>query len=122
MFAVAPPLIIDALLRIVTGRGLRSTVRNGVWLGLLTAAQLFTGEELLTDTALTGLVLVVVVAASCPRAVRGRARDVAAGLGTSAAVVLLICGSGSGSSFSARFARMLPGSSWTRSLPTSAAS
>ena len=91
-FAVAPPLIIDALLRIVTGRGLRSTVRTGVWLGLLTAAQLFTGEELLADTALTGLLLVVVLAASYPRAVRERARAVASGLGASAAVVLLICG------------------------------
>ena len=89
-FAVAPPLIIDALLRIVTGRG--SAVRTGIWLGLLTAAQLFTGEELLADTALAGLVLVAVLAASHPRAVRERARDAAFGLGVSTAVVLLICG------------------------------
>ena len=61
-----PPLIIDALLRIVTGRG--SAVRTGAWLGLLAAAQLFTGEELLTDTALAGLVLVAVLAAGQPRA------------------------------------------------------
>jgi len=91
-FAVAPPLIIDALLRIVTGRGLRSTVRTGVWLGLLTAAQLFTGEELLADTALAGLLIVTMLAASHPRAARERARAVASGLGASAAVVLLICG------------------------------
>ena len=51
-FAVLPPLIIDALLRIVTGRG--DAVRTGTWLGVLAAAQLFTGEELLTDTALAG--------------------------------------------------------------------
>jgi dolichyl-phosphate beta-glucosyltransferase len=98
-FAVAPPLIIDALLRIVTGRG--NAVRTGVWLGLLIAAQLFTGEELLADTALAGLVIVVVLAASQivvvlaashPGAVRERARDVAFGLGVSVAVVLLICG------------------------------
>jgi len=74
-FAVLPPLIIDALLRIVTGRG--RPVRAGAWLGLLTAAQLLTGEELLADTALAGLVLVA---------------GAAAGLGTGAAVVLLICG------------------------------
>ena len=91
-FAVAPPLIIDALLRIVTGRGLRSTVRTGVWLGLLTAAELFTGEELLAETALAGLLLVAVLAASHPRTARERARAVASGLGASAAVVLLICG------------------------------
>ena len=48
-FAVLPPLMIDALLRIVTGRG--HAVRTGAWLGLLAAAQLFTGEELLVDTA-----------------------------------------------------------------------
>jgi hypothetical protein len=87
---VAPPLMIHALLRIVTGRG--SAFRSGVWLGLLGAAQLFTGEELLADTALAGLVLVAVLAASHPGAVRDRVRGTALGLGTSAAVVLLICG------------------------------
>jgi hypothetical protein len=89
-FAVAPPLIIDALLRLVTGRG--SPVRTGVWLGLLTAAQLFTGEELLADTVLAGLLLVLLLAAGHPRAVRDRARGVAFGIGTAAAVMLLICG------------------------------
>jgi hypothetical protein len=88
-FAVLPPLMIDALARIVTGRG--SALRNGAWLGLLAAAQLFTGEELLTDTAVAGVVLVVVLAASRPRAVVDRARGVAAGLGLAAAVALVIC-------------------------------
>jgi dolichyl-phosphate beta-glucosyltransferase len=89
-FAVLPPLMIDALLRIVTGRG--HPVRAGVWLGLLSAAQLFTGEELLAQTAIAGLVLVVALAASHPRAVRARARDAALGLGTGAVIALLICG------------------------------
>jgi len=89
-FAVLPPLIIDALLRIVTGRG--SAVRTGAWLGVLLAAQLFIGEELLADTVLAGLVLVVFLAAGHPRAVRGRARAVAFGMAVSAAVVLAICG------------------------------
>jgi hypothetical protein len=88
--AVLPPLIIDALLRIVTGRG--SAIRNGAWLGLLTAAQIFTGEELLVYTAVAGVVLVVTVALSRPRAVPGRARDAAAGLLTGAAVALLLSG------------------------------
>ncbi len=88
--AVLPPLIIDALLRIVTGRG--GAVRTGVWMGLLTAAQLFIGEELLVYTAVAGLVLVAVVALSHPRAVAGRARGAALGLGTGAAVALLISG------------------------------
>ncbi len=89
-FAVAPPLIIDALLRLLTGRG--HPVRVGLWLGLLTAAQLFTGEELLADTALAGLLLVVVLALAHPHAVLDRARGVASGIGTAAAVALLICG------------------------------
>jgi hypothetical protein len=89
-FAVLPPLIIDALLRIVTGRG--SAPRAGAWLGLLAAAQLFTGEELLSDTALAGLVLVLVLVASRPRGVGVQARHAAAGMATGAVVFGLICG------------------------------
>jgi hypothetical protein len=89
-FAVLPPLMIDALARIVTGRG--SALRNGAWLGLLAAAQLLTGEELLTDTALACVVLVVVLALSRPRSVAARARGTAAGLGLAAGVALLITG------------------------------
>jgi hypothetical protein len=89
-FAVLPPLIIDALLRIVTGRG--NAVRGGAWLGLLAAAQLFTGEELLSDTALAGLVLVLVLVANQPRDVSVRARHAAIGMATGAVVMALICG------------------------------
>jgi hypothetical protein len=89
-FAVLPPLIVDAVLRIVTGRG--HAVRTGVWLGLLVAAQLFTGEELLADTAMTVLVLVAVLVAWQPRAVRVKARNALFGLATGLAVVLLIGG------------------------------
>jgi hypothetical protein len=89
-FAVLPPLIIDALLRIVTGRG--SAVRTGIWLGLLTAAQVLTGEELLADTAVTGLVLVAVLAAGYRREVRDKARNAAAGVASALAVMLLVCG------------------------------
>jgi len=95
-FAVAPPLIIDALLRIVTGRGLRSTVRTGVWLGLLTAAQLFTGEELLADTAVAAAVMVAVLVLGHPRAtvaaVRMRGRAMLGGLGVAIGVMALTCG------------------------------
>src|SRR5215813_8575835 len=89
-FAVLPPLMIDALLRIVTGRG--SAVRAGAWLGLLAAAQVFIGEELLVDTALAGVLLVAVLAAQRPRAALHRARALAAGLATAAAVMAPICG------------------------------
>jgi hypothetical protein len=89
-FAVLPPLMVDALLRLVTGRG--HPVRAGIWLGLLVTAQLFIGEELLADTALTSLVLIAVLAASRPRAVRARVRAVAIGLAAGLAVLLIIGG------------------------------
>jgi hypothetical protein len=89
VFAVLPPLIVHLVLRMVTGRG--RAAANGLWLGLLVAAQVFIGTELLTDTVLTCVVLVVVLAVSRPRAVIHRVRSVAAGLGTAAAVALLIC-------------------------------
>jgi dolichyl-phosphate beta-glucosyltransferase len=89
-FAVLPPLIIHALLRIVAGRG--SAIRNGAWLGLLTAAQVFIGEELLVDTGLAGLLLVAVLAAQRPRTALRRARGAAVGLATAAAVLVLIAG------------------------------
>jgi hypothetical protein len=90
VFAVLPPLIIDALLRLLAGRG--RPAWSGAWLGLLAAAQLFSGEELLTDTALGALVLAVALAASHPGAVRDRARDVAFGIGISVIVAAAICG------------------------------
>jgi hypothetical protein len=89
-FAVLPPLIIDAVARILAGRG--RAAASGAWLGLLVSAQLLTGEELLADTVLASVLLLVVLAASHPRAVRDRARDVASRIGISAAVTLLICG------------------------------
>ena len=89
-FAVLPSLIIDAALRIVTGRG--HPPSNGVWLGLLVAAQVFTGEELLTLTAVAGVVLVTVLAASRPRSVLRRARGTLVGLVTGGGVALAISG------------------------------
>ena len=88
--AVLPPLIIDAALRLVTGRG--RMVRGGVWLGLLCAAQLFVGEELLVYTVIATVILAVAVALSRPRAVPARARGAAGGLAAAAAVFLLVDG------------------------------
>jgi hypothetical protein len=90
VFAVLPPLILDALLRVVTGRG--RAVRNGAWMGVLAAAQLFIAEEELVYTAVAGLLLVVVAALGYPRALPARARGALPGLLTGAAVALLICG------------------------------
>ena len=88
-FAVLPPLLIDALLRIVTGRG--PAIKTGIWLGLLAAAQFFIGEELLVDTALAAVVVLVVVAVMVPHAVAGSVRRSAAGLAVAAGVALVIC-------------------------------
>ncbi|HUB38413.1 MAG TPA: hypothetical protein VMA72_06150 [Streptosporangiaceae bacterium] len=89
-FAVLPPLIIDALLRIITGRG--STVRTGIWLGLLVSAQLFIGEELLLFTVIAGALLTVVLALNWPRVAIDRAAAAVPGLAIGSGVALLICG------------------------------
>ena len=88
--AVLPPLIIDALLGMVTGRG--NAVRIGAWFGLLAAAQLFTGEELLTDTAVAALALTVALLISGRGVTFRKMKDTAAGLAVGAVVMLLICG------------------------------
>ena len=72
-FAVFPPLIIDAACGWRIGRV--SAVRGGLWLGLLVTAQLFITEEILLGTAIAAVVLLIVLAASRPRAVRGQAQD-----------------------------------------------
>jgi hypothetical protein len=88
--AVLPPLIIDAGLRLCLRS--RAPVRDGIALGLLVTAQLFTGEELLALTGIAGLLLIAVLAASRPRAAADRWRPAAAGLGVAAGVTLLLAG------------------------------
>ncbi len=89
-FAVLPPLIIDAVLRIIAGRG--SAIRTGTWLGLLVAAQLFIAEEMLVDTAIVAAVMAAVLAASRPRSTVHLARTSSMGIAAAAGVALLICG------------------------------
>ncbi len=89
-FAVLPPLIADAVLWLITARG--RSIRTGAWLGLLCAAQLFTGEEILVYTALACLILAAAVAASRPREVPKRARAAATGLAVAVTVFLLAAG------------------------------
>src|SRR5258708_2484678 len=89
VLAMIPPLLIDRLLRIVTGRG--SAVRNGIWLGLLSAAQLFIAEETLVDTVIAALILLAVLAISRPKVVGQRIRATLTGLATAAGVALVLC-------------------------------
>src|ERR1700733_9516629 len=94
-FAVLPPLIIDAALRLLTGRcgtGRRAAARCGVRLGLLAGPQLFIAEELLLDAAIAAVIIAVVLAVSRPGAVGGRIRDVAAGAAGGIAVAAPIAG------------------------------
>jgi hypothetical protein len=87
-FAVLVPFMVEAVASIVTGRG--NPLLTGAGLGLLAAAQLYTGEELLFDTAIVCLLLVVTLAVSRPAAVRARLGRTALGLGVAAAVALLL--------------------------------
>jgi hypothetical protein len=89
-FAVLPPLIIDLALSLCVRS--RAPVRDGVLLGLLVTAQLFTGEELLLLTGIAAVPLIAVLALGRPRAVPGRCRPAAAGFGVAAAVTLLLSG------------------------------
>jgi hypothetical protein len=104
-FAVLPPLIADAALCLVTGRllterlaagrlatGRRPAAACGAWLGLLAAAQVFIAEETLLDTAVAVTVMTAVLAASRPRAVAGRAREVATGLAAGVGVAAVVAG------------------------------
>ena len=90
LFAVLPPLILDVGLRLATGR--TSAVRGGVWLGLLVTAQVFITEEILLATAMAGVIIVAVLAASRPRAVPDKIKTVTAGLGVAACVTAVIAG------------------------------
>jgi len=88
--AILPPLIIDAGLRLCLRS--KAPVRDGIVLGLLVTAQIFTGEELLLLTALAGLLLLAVLVLGRPRATASRWRPAAAGIGVAAVVTLLLAG------------------------------
>lgn len=92
VLAILPPLMIDALLRIVTARG--SAIRNGLLLGVLISAQLFIGEEALIDTIIAAVVLLIVLAASRPADVVHHARQSLTGLATAAVATLVLGGYG----------------------------
>ncbi len=89
-FAALPPLIVDAGLRLATGRA--RAVPGGIKLGLLVTAQLLISEEILLDTAIAVVVMVIVVGANRPREVAGKVRTLGAGLAAGACVTAVIAG------------------------------
>jgi hypothetical protein len=99
-FAVLPPLIVSAALRLAAGHGgpgaggpgRRGAVRCGAWLGLLVGAQVFINEELLFDTGGAIVIMAAVALASRPRAAAGRVRDVAAGLAAATGAAAAVAG------------------------------
>lgn len=91
-FAVLPPLIASAALRLITGTYRRGPLRCGLWLGALATAQIFMAEELLFDTVIAVLVAVIVLAISRPGAVRARIGDIWRGLGSGVTVTAVVAG------------------------------
>ena len=90
-FAVLPPLIVDVVLRLGTGRV--TARRGGLRLGLLVTAQLFISEELLFGAGVAAILLLAVLAASRPRAVIGAAVGaLAGGVGIAAGVLAVLAG------------------------------
>ncbi|MDA8324042.1 MAG: hypothetical protein M0030_30110, partial [Actinomycetota bacterium] len=125
-FAVLPPLLVDAGLRLFLapegpGRARsatrRESVRAGLRLGLLAAAQLFLAEELLATSAATGALVLAGLAVARPARLRAGLRDwlaerslpardllrraaiPAAGAAVAAVVALLIAGVALGTQF-----------------------
>ena len=92
VLAILPPLMIDRVLRLVTGQG--RPVRNGIWLGVMAAGQIFISEEALVDAAIAAVLLLIVLALSKPHEVLPRVRPAAIGLGSAAAVGLVLTARG----------------------------
>jgi hypothetical protein len=92
VLAMLPPLMIDRVLRLATGSG--RPLRNGIWLGLMAAAQLFISEEALVDAAIAAVILLAVLAASRPHEVRSRVRPTAFGLAVAAVTGLVLSARG----------------------------
>lgn len=112
-FAVLPPLIVDAMLRIAIGPPpgsasasparaqsrvpspvtfRRQQVRTGISLGLLITAQLFISEELALTTVLTGTLLIVILGIGSGRAAIGRLAPTVTGAAVAVGTTLLTAG------------------------------
>jgi hypothetical protein len=89
VLGIIPPLLVDRVLRIASGRA--RPIRNGLWLGVLAAAQVFVSEEALVDAIIASAIMLVVLAV-CRREVLERLRPLAIGLGAAAIVGLVLAG------------------------------
>lgn len=82
------PLIIERTVRLVTGQG--SPVRNGIWIGLMSAAQLFISEEALVDGVIAAAIVLVLLALNRPRQIVSRIRPLVTGLAVAAVVTIVL--------------------------------
>jgi hypothetical protein len=90
-FAVLPPLIADRVLRLAIPRD-RRLLRDGVWLGVLCAAQLFITEELLAETTLAVLLMLAILPANAPGLATDRLPGLLGGLGMAGGTFLALAG------------------------------
>lgn len=90
-FIVLPPLIADVVMRLAAGRV--HARRGGVELGILVTAQLFVNEEILLDTAISVVILLLVLGLrGGMRARLSRLGTAARGLGVGCVIVLVVAG------------------------------
>ena len=88
VLAFFPPLIIERVIRLVTGQG--HPWRNGIWIGLMTAAQLFISEEALVDGVIATVIVLVLLAICRPRLVISRIRPLVIGLAVGGAITVVL--------------------------------
>jgi hypothetical protein len=91
LFIVFIPPLIFLLLDDALVRQRRGPISTGILLGLLAAAQLLIGQEILLLTALVGALVIVLLVSLDPGTVRGRAPHAARAFGTAAVVFLVVC-------------------------------
>lgn len=107
--AILPPLIVSACARLAVGPRAQTSrpawapvrwlarvpawIRTGVWLGLLVGAQIFVMEEIALSTAMTAVLVVLVLAVSRPRTALRRLAPTTGGLVIAVTVALALTGS-----------------------------
>ncbi len=95
-FAILPPLIVDAVLRLAIPRDGEGSLKpwfwDGVRLGCLIAAELFISEELTLTTALASLLILALLTIQFPKAAIRQAALTAYGLVVALATTLVLAG------------------------------
>ena len=91
IFAVFPPLLLLFGHELFVRQD-KDPRRTGLWLGVATGLQLLISEEIVVLAAVVAAVSVVILAATDWRAVAGRVRHAAIGLGVAALATVVIAG------------------------------